>query len=135
VTAYDPEGKMLRRRIERRLLQQLIGGCGKVWCRNERSCRTGHKNTTGQDRVVTAKDGLPIIKPIIDQLAKGDASGLIFCVDEACQTRRVTADMLAGEGEYEVEWCVKALEEEKGDLAKARDWLKDRAPKIGEAIA
>jgi hypothetical protein len=126
---------MLRRRIERRLLQQLIGGCGKAWCRNERLCKTGYKNVTGQDRVVSAKDGLPMIKPIIDQLAAGDSSGLIFCVDEASQTRRSMAEMMASEKEYEVEWCAKALEEEKGDLARARDWLKDRAPKIGEVIA
>ncbi|KAK4940585.1 hypothetical protein LTR10_019344 [Elasticomyces elasticus] len=135
VTTYDPEGKMLRRRIERRLLQQLIGGCGKSWCRNPEFCKTGHKNVMGQDRVVSAKDGLPMVKPIMDQLAEGVTTGLVFCVDEASQTRRNLANIMASEGEYELEWCAKALEEERGDVGKARDWLKDRAPRIAEVIS
>ena len=135
VTSYDPEGKMLRRRTERRLLQQLIGGCGKSWCRNERLCKTGHKVVTGEERVLSAKDGLPMLKPILDQLAQGSTSELAFCVDEASQTRRAIATMMTGEGEYELEWCVKALEDEKGDAGVARDWLKNHVPKIGELLA
>ncbi|KAK5056243.1 hypothetical protein LTR84_012796 [Exophiala bonariae] len=135
ITSYDPEGKMLRRRTERRLLQQLIGGCGKSWCRNDQYCKTGHKLVTGEDRVLSAKDGLPMIKPIMDRLAQGDTSHLTLCVDEASQTRRSIATMMAGEGEYELAWYVKALEEEKGDAGNARDWLKSRAPRIGEIVA
>ncbi|KIX02669.1 uncharacterized protein Z518_08611 [Rhinocladiella mackenziei CBS 650.93] len=135
VASYDPEGRMLRRRIERRLLQQLMGGCGKLWCRNPDLCKTGHKNVTGQDRVVSAKDGLVMIKPIMDDLSHGGTSKLRFCVDEACQTRRILATMMTGEGEYELEWCAKALEEERGDVSRAREWLKNRAPKIGEVLS
>ncbi|KIW48785.1 uncharacterized protein PV06_01350 [Exophiala oligosperma] len=135
VTSYDPEGKMLRRRIERRLLQQLIGGCGKSWCRNSEWCKTGHTNVTGVTNAISAKDGLPMLKPIMDQLAQGVTSGLVFCVDEGSQSRRSLGAMMACEGEYEVEWCVKALEEERNDVAKARDWLKDRAPKLGEVVS
>ncbi|EXJ90320.1 hypothetical protein A1O1_03419 [Capronia coronata CBS 617.96] len=134
VSTYDPEGKMLRRRIERRLLQQIMGGCGKPWCRNSDLCKTGHKNVTGEDRVVSAKDGLPMIKPIMDQLSEGVTSGLVFCVDEASQNRRNLASMMSSAGEYELEWCVKALEEEKGDVNNATEWLKNRAPKIGETV-
>jgi len=134
VTTYDPEGKALRRRIERRLLSQLMAGCGKPWCHNDQWCRTGRKSVTGEDRVVSAKDALPIVRPIMDQLAKGDSSGLVFCSDENGQTRREMAGMVAGEGEYDVEWACKALEEGRGDLGKARIWLKDRAPRIGEIV-
>ena len=134
VTSYDPEGKALRRRIERRLLQQLMAGCGEPWCGNERACRTGKKNNTGTDETITAKDALPMIKPIMDELAKGGTPDLKFCVDEASQTRRVVAGMIASEGAYELEWCVKALEEGHNDLGKARDWLKDKAPRIGEVL-
>lgn len=134
VSSYDPEGKMLRRRIERRLLQQITGGCGKPWCHNSEFCKTGHKNVTGQDRVVSAKDGLPMVKPIMDQLSQGVTSGLMFCVDEASQTRRDLAVMMSGGGEYELEWCAKALEEDKGDVNNAMEWLKNRAPKIGERV-
>ncbi|KAI4137583.1 MAG: hypothetical protein LQ341_005087, partial [Variospora aurantia] len=38
--SYDPTGKQLRRRVERRYLGQFLTGCGKTWCRNE-WCRTG----------------------------------------------------------------------------------------------
>ncbi|EXJ80763.1 hypothetical protein A1O3_07047 [Capronia epimyces CBS 606.96] len=135
VSTYDPEGKMLRRRLERRLLQQVMGGCGKPWCHNDDLCKTGHKNVTGEDRVVSAKDGLPMIKPIMDQLSQGVTSGLRFCVDESSQTRRNLAAMMSSGGEYELEWCVKALEEEKGNASNAMEWLKHRAPKIGETVS
>jgi hypothetical protein len=134
VTSYDPEGKALRRRIERRLLQQLIAGCGKPWCGNVDACRTGKKNTTGVDSAVAAKEALPLLKPVMDELGKGGIPDLKFCVDEASQTRRVVAGMMASEGEYELEWCVRALEEEHNDIGKARDWLKDKAPRIGETL-
>ena len=135
VTTYDPEGKMLRRRIERRLLQQLTGGCGKSWCRNIDFCRTAHKNVHGDDRVVSAKDGLTMIKSIIEGLTRGDNPSLVFCVDETSQSRRNLAGMISGKGEYELEWCMKALDEEKGDLDRAREWLKNRAPKVGELVS
>ena len=135
VANYDPEGKALRRRIERRLLQQLIAGCGKPWCSNADACRTGKKNNTGMDGAITTKEALPLLKPVMDELAKGGTSDLKFCVDEASQTRRVVAGMMADEGEYELEWCVKALEEEHNDLGKVKQWLKDRAPRIGETLA
>ncbi|KAK5072340.1 hypothetical protein LTR70_010452 [Exophiala xenobiotica] len=132
ITQHDPEGKALRRRVERRLLQQLMSGCGKSWCHNAEWCRTGHKNGTGEDRVVTTKNALPLIKPVLEALAKGETGGLKFCVDEAAQSRKAMAEMVAAEDVYELAWCVKALEEEHNDLGKARSWLNDRAPKVGE---
>ncbi|KIW91674.1 uncharacterized protein Z519_07642 [Cladophialophora bantiana CBS 173.52] len=133
VATYDPDQKTLRRRIERRLLQQLIGGCGKSWCGNA-DCKTGYKNMRGEDRIVSAKDGLAIVKPIIDDISHGITSSMVFCVDESSQSRRTLAVMLAAEANYELEWCVKALEDEKGDLDRAREWLKHRAPHVGEVL-
>ena len=135
ITTHDPEGKMLRRRIERRLLQQLMSGCGKPWCHNSEWCRTGHKNSTGEDKVTSAKDALPTVKPILDALARGETDGLRFCVDEAAQTRRATAEMLAAEGLYELPWCIKALEESQNNISAAQSWLGDRAPKINEVLS
>jgi hypothetical protein len=139
VTSYDPEGKALRRRVERRLLSQLVAGCGKEWCRNKEFCRTGRKNQMGEDRGMTAKDALPVVKPVVDGLNGGDGQ-LWFCVDEASQRRREIAQQMAEQGEYEVEWWVTALEETRrggqedlgGQVDKAREWLSSRAPKIGE---
>ena len=133
-TTYDPEGKVLRRRVERRLLQQVIGGCGKPWCQNKDWCKTGHQNVTGEVRILTAKDALPMLKPVMDELAKGDTSSLSFCVDEGTQIRRRNAHALAQVGEYELEWCIKALEESKGDVNAAQSWLSDHAPKVNEVV-
>jgi Ubiquitin fusion degradation protein UFD1 len=139
VTSYDPEGKALRRRVERRILQQLMAGCGKVWCANNQYCRTGHKNVTGEDRSLTAKDALPLVKPLIDTLESGGP--LYFCVDEASQGRRTLARNVAEMGEYEEQWWVKAMEETRASGAeggveehvrRAREWLEARAPRIGE---
>jgi hypothetical protein len=134
VANHDPEGKALRRRIERRLLTQLVGGCGKSWCRNEEWCKTGHKNVNSAERVLTTKDASVLVKPVLDQLLKGDGSGLRFCVDEASQQRRLLGEMLAGGDEYELEWCVKALEETHNDLGAATEWLSSSAPKRGEVL-
>lgn len=136
VSMHDPENKALRRRIERRYLQQLLTGCGKGWCRNK-YCKNGRKNTGEDEPNVTTKDALPMIKPFLDALARGQKEvALHFCVDETSQKRRVLAEMLEAEGggmmgktgAYGLDWCCGALEAENGDLDAARTWLKHWAP-------
>ena len=134
VSMYDPENKALRRRIERRYLQQLLTSCGKAWCKNE-FCKTGRKNLE-LDMNITTKDALPMVKPFLET-AKD--TPLHFCVDESSQKRRNLAGMLAaedggpgGKGGYAPEWCVGALEAEGGDLDAARVWLKNWAPARSE---
>jgi len=130
VSMYDPEGKALRRRVERRYLSQLLTGCGRSWCRNE-FCKTARRGVA-----VSTKDALPIVKPIIEALSVEDGSSpLHFCVDESSQKKRALAGMLAAEGtkipgqkDYRTPWCVGALEAEDGDLQKAREWLANFAP-------
>lgn len=138
VSMYDPEGKALRRRIERRYLQQLVTGCGKGWCMNE-YCKSGRQHLGLQD-TITTKDALPMIKPFLDGLNHGqDHTPLHFCVDEKSQKQRAVAMMLAAESGfggkdagYSFEWCLGALEAEAGDLDAARVWLKNWAPTKGE---
>ncbi|KAL8723468.1 MAG: hypothetical protein Q9181_007275 [Wetmoreana brouardii] len=148
---YDPEGKALRRRVERRYLSQMLTGCGKEWCRNE-YCKTGRTNM-GLEAVSDAKERMSIIKGLLE------TKQVSFCTDEGSQRRREMAEMVAmergdgdgvvsgsvrevrdskgrgkevewgvGGGGYDLEWCVDALEVEGGDLLKARGWLKDWAP-------
>jgi hypothetical protein len=138
VSLHDPEGKALRRRIERRYLSQLLTGCGKTWCKNE-FCRTGRKNTSGVDKAVPTKDAIPLVKPFLEGMdGRGYETALHFCTDEASQRRRALAEMLSaekgleGKGGYSMEWCVAALEAEGGDLDKARGWLKGWAPQRTE---
>ncbi|CAA9966545.1 UFD1 Ubiquitin fusion-degradation protein [Pyrenophora teres f. maculata] len=139
VSLHDPEGKALRRRIERRYLSQLLTGCGKSWCKNE-YCRTGRKNLGQEDKSVPTKDAIPLVKPFLQGMdGKGYDTPLHFCVDERTQKCRTLADMVAaetgieGKGGYGLEWCVAALEAEGGDLDKARSWLKGWAPQRTEA--
>ncbi|KAF3048907.1 hypothetical protein E8E11_008726 [Didymella keratinophila] len=139
VSLHDPEGKALKRRIERRYFSQLLTGCGKSWCRNE-FCRAGRKNLGQEDRSVPTREAIPIVKPFLEGMdGRGYVTPLHFCVDEASQKRRTLAEMLTaekgieGKGGYGMEWCVAALEAENGDLNKARAWLKGWAPQRTEA--
>lgn len=132
VSMHDPEGKAMKRRIERRYIGQLIQGCGKTWCTNE-ICKRGRKNTgIGKGDTITAKEALPMVKPLLDGLYDS-RNPMYFCVDEGSQKRRKLSEMLAAEGLYEVEWCIAALEAETGNLDGARGWLRNWAPKKGES--
>ena len=138
----DATGKMLRRRVERRLLQQLMTGCGRDWCRNIEFCRTAaqssrtsdtnQKDDTSTPTSYSIKEILPIITPTLNSLA--DASvPLYFCVDDpVSQQRRFLAQSIAyspnktlvatGTNEhddgsllaqYRLEWWMRALWETK----------------------
>jgi hypothetical protein len=139
VSLHDPEGKALRRRIERRYLSQLLTGCGKPWCRNE-YCRAGRKNLGREDKSVPTKDAIPLVKPFLEGMdGRGYTTPLHFCVDERSQKSRTLAEMMTaekgieGKGGFGLEWCVAALEAEGGDLERGRSWLKGWAPQRSEA--
>ena len=154
VSMYDPDGKALRRRVERKLLTQLLTGCGQKWCHNE-LCKSGrqHLGIVASGQSISSKDAMTMIRPVLDRLTD-TSMPLSFCTDEASQRRRTLATMVAAEnsdgaamtkgkggegrsetgaeGWYEVEWCIAALEVEGGDLDKARAWLKGFAPTRAE---
>ncbi len=151
VSMYDPDGKALKRRVERKYLTQLLTGCDHTWCHNA-FCKTGRKNLglTTDGQTMTAKDALAMIKPTLENL-KDMTSPVSFCTDETSQKRRLLADMVAAEGDqgassakgkekegsreqsgYDFEWCVAALEVGGGDLDKGRGWLRDFAPTKAE---
>ena len=127
VSMHDPEGKALRRRIERRYLGQLMTGCGKQHCNNE-WCKTGRAKVGLEPKGSSAQAALPLVKPL---LAMVDAPGeaMYFCVDEGNQKRRKVAEMLAAEKAWDLEWCVAAAEAENGNADKMRDWLLAWAPR------
>ncbi|KAK1754264.1 ubiquitin fusion degradation protein UFD1-domain-containing protein [Echria macrotheca] len=131
VSMYDPEGKALRRRIERRYLTQLMTGCGKRWCANK-WCKTGRANLGLEKLGSSAAAALPLVKPLLEAIPD-HSQPMHFCVDEASQRKKTIAEMLAAEGVYEREWCIAALEAEGADVNKARAWLADWAPtKVGK---
>ncbi|EFR04367.1 ubiquitin fusion degradation protein 1 [Nannizzia gypsea CBS 118893] len=145
VDVYDPEGKALRRRIERKYLSQMLTGCGKPWCRNK-YCKTGRTGlNVDPGASLASKEIITMIKPLVEEVSIGptvvNTSPLYFCTDEATQRRRELAEVLAVEvvadmdshtESYEIEWCIAAMESTSGDPFKAREWLHNWAPKKGE---
>ncbi|KAG8529964.1 uncharacterized protein KY384_005446 [Bacidia gigantensis] len=150
VSQYDLDGKVLRRRVERKYLTQLLTGCNQSWCQNS-LCKTGRKNNAFEGpSTVTSKEASSLIKPLLDGLRDFSVPAY-FCTDEANQKRRTLAELLAaengrtpangkgqdtgpGQDGYQLEWCIAALEVEAGDLDRARSWLRGFAPRIGEGV-
>ncbi len=126
VNMHDPEGRALRRRIERRYLSQLITGCGKKWCANK-WCKTGRMNLELEKLGTGVASVLPLVKPLVEDI-EDHGKPMHFCVDEGSQRRRLAAELLAAERVWDAAWCVAALEAEGGDLDKARGWLENWAP-------
>lgn len=144
VGALDPDGRALRRRVERRYLQQLLTGCGRTG-----SCANGYCRAGRGGVAVGTKDGVALVKREVEGLLAGDEALaswptlLHFCVDEASQRRRELAELMAMEGEsesvgelgrkrYSLEWCIAALEAEAGNADEARQWLENYAPTTRE---
>ncbi|KAF9771238.1 hypothetical protein IL306_011120 [Fusarium sp. DS 682] len=126
VSMHDPEGKALKRRIERRYLGQLMTGCGKSHCANP-WCKTGRANAGLEPKPSSAREVLPLVKPLLADITNMDKP-LWFCTDEGSQRGRKLAEMMAEEGVWDVEWCIAAAEAEKGNLERMRDWLQAWAP-------
>ncbi|TVY61926.1 Ubiquitin fusion degradation protein 1-like protein [Fusarium oxysporum f. sp. cubense] len=126
VSMHDPEGKALKRRIERRYLGQLMTGCGKSHCANP-WCKTGRANAGLEAKPSSAREVLPLVKPLLGDVTNMDAP-LWFCTDEGSQRGRKLAEMMAEEGVWDAEWCIAAAEAEKGSLERMRDWLQAWAP-------
>ncbi|CEJ55251.1 hypothetical protein PMG11_01519 [Penicillium brasilianum] len=145
VDTYDPEGKALRRRIERRYLSQLMTGCGKPWCQNG-YCKTG-KQKTQTDPVVamSVAEITKVIRPLVEPVNVNpdveNTAPFYFCTDETGQHRRNLAEMIAAEGAagvgkaYDLAWCVAGAEAAGGDLEKTREWLAKWAPAKGETAS
>lgn len=151
VSMYDPDGKALKRRVERKMLTQLLTGCNQSLCCNS-FCKTGRSNLglSDEGQTTTSKEALREVKPIVENLQDREMP-VFFCTDEANQKRRTLAEMIAaeggtadsskkgkmkeslsGSGGYDLEWCVAALESAGGDLGKGRTWLENFAPTKAE---
>ncbi|RYO83395.1 hypothetical protein DL762_006160 [Monosporascus cannonballus] len=126
VSLHDPEGKALRRRVERRYLTQMMQGCGKKWCANP-WCKTGRGNTNLEARGSGAQAALPLVRPLVESF-RDRREPMHFCVDEANQRRRRLAELLAADGVWDLEWCVAACEAEGANPDRAAEWLANWAP-------
>ncbi|CAI7569042.1 unnamed protein product [Penicillium manginii] len=141
VDTHDPEGKALRRRIERRYLSQMMTGCGKPWCQNE-YCKNGKQKAHSDPApAMSMPEIMKVTRPLVDALnVKPDVTNtapFYFCTDETGQHRRNLANMIYAEGTaggdadnkaYDLAWCVAGAEAAGGDLEKTREWLAKWAP-------
>ena len=148
-SSFDPDGRALKRRTERRYLTQLVTGCGKAWCMNE-FCATGRQHLSdaspnqptedeqqaGSEKL-TIKTATALVKPELADLQSDSA--LHFCVNEKSQERRRLASFLEmqddwdGKKSWDLAWCVAALEVSRENNAdKAGEWLRNWAPRRGE---
>ena len=133
----DRDGRALKRRVERRLLSQLLTGCGRESCDNLSGCRKA-QDRLGYQRL-TSKEASAVIKEDLEGLLEGRGK-LFLCVDEEAEKRKGKADYMGAQdvGEdgvdngYERGWYLRALEQCGEDVGRARNWLKDWAPTIKE---
>jgi len=122
---YDPNHTKLQSRLERKLLTQLMSGCGQIHCSNTPYC------ATAVGRTVSMSEALKVVKPQVDGMLHSSTQFHI-CVDEAVQRKAFLAGMISAEGVYGIEWARKAIEEAKGDLSKARTWLDQNGRRMDE---
>lgn len=134
---YDPTGSQLKRRVERKLLQQLLSGCGKSWCQND-MCKTGLENSgVKPDGVMSTAKAFPIIRPITDKLLDTSVP-LSLCVDETTKKRREMAEWMSAEsalhesGGYDLAFIIAAIEEAAGDRDGAWKWLEREGVRSSE---
>lgn len=122
---YDPSHTKLQSRLERKLLTQLMSGCGQSHCSNTPYCATALGHT------VPMNEALKVVKPQVDGMLHSTTQFHI-CVDEAVQRKAFLSGMITAEGVYGIEWARKAVEEAKGDLSKARTWLEQNGRRMDE---
>jgi hypothetical protein len=140
VDTHDPEGKALRRRIERKYLSQMMTGCGKPWCQNK-YCKTAKQkkeDASGPAAPMAVADIMKVTRPLVEALnTKPDepnTAPFYFCTDETSQHRRTLAELIAAESAgmgdkgYDLAWCIAGAEASGGDLEKTREWLSKWAP-------
>jgi Ubiquitin fusion degradation protein UFD1 len=122
---HDPGYRRLQSRLERKLLTQLMSGCGQTHCSNTPYCATAIGRNVGM------AEAIKVIQAQVSGMLREDVQFHI-CVDEVVQRKAFLAGMISAEGVYSMEWARKAVEDARGDLSKARAWLEQNARRLDE---
>ncbi|KAJ2962192.1 hypothetical protein NQZ79_g2688 [Umbelopsis isabellina] len=128
ISTNDPGNVKLMQRVARKYHLQLTSGCGKQWCRNK-FCATG--NGQPKDATEAAQALIPLIHSLQQQLKASTSNPVLhLCVDESAARQLALAeDLHALVGHrYSLAWCIKAVQTEKEDIYRAKDWVEDNAP-------
>jgi len=100
---------------------QLITGCGKPFCQNTK-CYTGLCNTIDQVFPMNATDAAVEAISLYKE-SLGSTKSFYFCSSsETVHKRRLLANEIVGMG-YNLDLCIKSLEENGDDMNEAISWL------------
>ena len=121
-SVYDPDGKRLLQRIERRYILQIRNGCGRNNCENE-LCGSSEKCKIPQNVRVSMASVVSFVKGEIMKDFK-DAHGYAFqfCVSEKMEARRRLVEVFEG-GEWPLGWVCKANSVVGDDINAMNAWL------------
>lgn len=127
-TVYDPDGKRLLQRIERRYILQLKNGCGYSTCENK-LCRSSPMCCVGEGILSNMAE---IVKYVKNKVMLVGPYEFMFCVPKSVDERRHIVNMFEG-GEWERGWVCKSNEVQGNDMVSMLDWLNNNAVKKSEA--
>ena len=125
-TVYDPDGKKLMQRIERRYILQIKNGCGFCDCENKlcgssAKCKVPLETRGSMAGVVKFVKG-EVMKEVLNR--KG--LHFEFCVSRSMDQRRRFVSMFEG-GEWARGWICKSNEASGNDVNAMGQWLEKNA--------
>lgn len=127
-TVYDPDGKKLLQRIERRYILQVKNGCGSKECENELCGSSARCKVPVETRASMAS----VVKYVKEEVMKevlarhGRSLHFQFCVPRSMDQRRHFVSMFEG-GEWAHGWICKSNELKGNDINAMRQWLENNA--------
>ncbi|KAG2188582.1 hypothetical protein INT44_001337 [Umbelopsis vinacea] len=128
VSTNDPGNIKLIQRVARKYHSQLTSGCGRMSCKNK-FCATATGET--KDPTEAAQILIPLIQSLQQQLSSKPSQPILYlCVDDSTAHVRSLGEALYNmvKQRYDLNWCIKAVQTEKDDLSKAKDWVENNAP-------
>jgi len=112
-----------------------VRGGGEVFFRNDliavhpQFCATATGET--KDPTEAAQILIPLIQSLQQQLSSKSSQPILYlCVDDSTAHIRSLGEALYNmvKQRYDLNWCIKAVQTEKDDLHKAKDWVENNAP-------
>jgi hypothetical protein len=127
----DPARTGLWRRVQRRILLQLLTGCHRIGCNNLGVCATAGLAQSDKSKQTLANEMLEVAKT---------QRRFSFCVNDAMQQKASVASLITSEGVFAESWCKRAADAALspsetasiGTLDAVRAWLRREAPTLAE---
>lgn len=128
-STYDPDGRKLAARLERKYVLQLTRGCGNGYCKNPECVLLGLSERRG------AREAVGRARELIQK------EGFWFCVDESMTKKKMLAEgafesQMDGQKVselYRFDWVAKGVAEGKRG-EELKEWLRERAVRKDEEV-